>query len=630
MKSRLIFATLIFACLTLSAKNKTIINPICEFQKNGICKVTLIECNEKETRLTLRIKLAYEGWYMFNASTFIKDPTLQDTLYLRQIVGMEIGHKVYMPKNADSTVTLIFPSIDEQVKKLDFGENGKVDLYGIRLDPKQKASKEQGVPGSVLAWIKQETYKDKLSPYSDFELNHFFRRDTARIVGYINGYDIRSDLTSSIIYLGNAFTRESTPIVVHIQPNGRFETNIPLAHPVLTETRLADKTLTFYLEPGSTLGVILEWKNLLQPEKNLFAEFYGALASVNSDLQKIQLQDQRYMDLLLSKPGDPMLFKAKALSLQKEQLDRIDSLRAMGELSPKTSSILKYEVYNTFGYLLLNMIMMREGYTSHDTANKALQSPEPIEYYDFLQKYPLGEPGMSISRQFSFLINRLEYNHMLIGKDWIFRDSLYFNRFKLKNDFTYQVIKTRYLNSNISSKNKTQADYAMKNSLPSLNIPFLIEETNRLYAKYYPVGGIQAYELPQTDAGILFKKMIEPFNGKYLFVDFWATTCGPCISNIREMKETRSKYATSREFVFLFITGDDQTPVNDYNTFVADQNLTNSWRISQNEFDLLMELFRFSGIPHYVLVDPEGKIMDDSYEILNFKRTLNELKLGQK
>ena len=51
-----------------------------------------------------------------------------------------------------------------------------------------------------------------------------------------------------------------------------------------------------------------------------------------------------------------------------------------------------------------------------------------------------------------------------------------------------------------------------------------------------------------TDNGqVPFKNIIKNHKGKILFIDFWATTCGPCVATIKQMKEKRKEYKKKEE-----------------------------------------------------------------------------------
>ena len=147
-----------------------------------------------------------------------------------------------------------------------------------------------------------------------------------------------------------------------------------------------------------------------------------------------------------------------------------------------------------------------------------------------------------------------------------------------------------------------------------------------MYLEAFPEKMKTAYSLPTGIATEVFRKIIDPFKGKILFVDFWATTCGPCVGGIKAMKETREKYKDNPDFDFLFITDERSTPEEDYKKFIGEQALKNTFRLSVDDFNYLRELFKFIGIPHYVVIDKEGKVLNGDFKMWNFETELTKMR----
>lgn len=126
-------------------------------------------------------------------------------------------------------------------------------------------------------------------------------------------------------------------------------------------------------------------------------------------------------------------------------------------------------------------------------------------------------------------------------------------------------------------------------------------------------------ELPDTEGGRLMRRLIEPYRGRYLLVDFWDTTCGPCRHGIENSREMRDKHRGNPGFGMLFIASENGSPIDAYNKYVG-LNLQGEdvMRLPSSDMNKLQELFNFNGIPRYVLIDPEGRVVNGNYSTYEF------------
>jgi thiol-disulfide isomerase/thioredoxin len=203
-----------------------------------------------------------------------------------------------------------------------------------------------------------------------------------------------------------------------------------------------------------------------------------------------------------------------------------------------------------------------------------------------------------------------------VAEQWRLNDSVYIHELRLKPGIVYDVIKVRSLDftfSNLLNASKENVQPLLDFITRDFTEPFLREEAERLFRKNFPDEvRPPSYPLPDTYEASIFREIIAPFKGKILLVDFWATSCGPCIYNIEFYKEMRKKYKDSPDAAFIFITDEAGSPQTRYDEFVAEQELTNTFRITADRYRYLRQLFRFNGIPRYILVDRNGDILDDN------------------
>lgn len=98
------------------------------------------------------------------------------------------------------------------------------------------------------------------------------------------------------------------------------------------------------------------------------------------------------------------------------------------------------------------------------------------------------------------------------------------------------------------------------------------------------------------------------FRGKYVYIDMWATWCGPCRREVPFLKELEEKFADA-QIVFVGLSVDSDK--SKWENMVKEGSLsgTQLYLGTQSSFQ---EAYRVEGIPRFILIDKEGKIIDNN------------------
>jgi len=101
---------------------------------------------------------------------------------------------------------------------------------------------------------------------------------------------------------------------------------------------------------------------------------------------------------------------------------------------------------------------------------------------------------------------------------------------------------------------------------------------------------------------------LSDFAGKYVYIDCWATWCGPCCREQPFLKKLEEKYA-GKNIRFVSISCDQDKSA--WEKAVREGKLEGIHLHSGN-YDPFLEAYMIQTIPHFILIDREGKIINSS------------------
>ena len=113
---------------------------------------------------------------------------------------------------------------------------------------------------------------------------------------------------------------------------------------------------------------------------------------------------------------------------------------------------------------------------------------------------------------------------------------------------------------------------------------------------------------------------LEDLKGSYVYIDVWATWCGPCIAEIPSLKKLESEYH-DKNISFVSISIDDakrhggsmEKAHEKWQKMVEEEELGGVQLFAPNGWKSdFIEAYKIQGIPRFILVDPEGKIVSAS------------------
>lgn len=97
--------------------------------------------------------------------------------------------------------------------------------------------------------------------------------------------------------------------------------------------------------------------------------------------------------------------------------------------------------------------------------------------------------------------------------------------------------------------------------------------------------------------------------GKYVYIDVWATWCGPCIREIPALKEVEEDY-NDKNIEFVSISIDEPKDYDKWKSMVTEKELSGIQLMADNNWkSKFVEEYAILGIPRFILLDPDGNIV---------------------
>jgi thiol-disulfide isomerase/thioredoxin len=110
---------------------------------------------------------------------------------------------------------------------------------------------------------------------------------------------------------------------------------------------------------------------------------------------------------------------------------------------------------------------------------------------------------------------------------------------------------------------------------------------------------------------------LSDFKGKYVYIDIWATWCGPCKVEIPFLKKIESRYHDSNiEFVSISVddarrSGTMEKAHKAWKTMVTKKELSGVQLFTGSGWETdFVQNFKVSGIPRFILIAPDGTIVN--------------------
>lgn len=105
------------------------------------------------------------------------------------------------------------------------------------------------------------------------------------------------------------------------------------------------------------------------------------------------------------------------------------------------------------------------------------------------------------------------------------------------------------------------------------------------------------------------KVSLDDFKGKLVYIDVWATWCGPCIQEIPALKQLKQDYQ-GKNVEIISISIDVQKDFDKWKGMIADKQLKGIQLFADNDWKSeFIKAYGIDAIPRFLLIDKNGNIL---------------------
>lgn len=385
--------------------------------------------------------------------------------------------------------------------------------------------------------------------------------------------------------------------------------------------------ITLYVEPSDSLFLSFDAQNIT--DGHYKTKVRGNSAKINEEIQKFKT----YKKTLAFNPKcEGKSVKQYHVALSKQIESELNELNLFAKQFNPSNKFIRWAqndiIYNNANYLI--------NYKAYLFYNNLPKTDSIFK----TKMFPIDNPQSLISSMFglhvwhyttdryvqnnpdvmNYLNNNNSYdayktaidNVILNEKEGIIRDIMVFKLMSSFFEDSFSDFDRYYKRGN----------YKIRNPILVSELAKRVQQTKESSKDNI----ISIDEITEEEHGIvgdLFEAIIKESKGKTIYVDFWATWCGPCRAEIPKLIELHNRIEGENINIVSICCDSDRDT---WSVFVKDNNMPGkNYHLDKAQTDLIKSKFKFQGYPTYMIVKDGMIINKNADRPSSGEKILNEL-----
>ncbi len=433
-----------------------------------------------------------------------------------------------------------------------------------------------------------------------------------------------------------------------IDERGYYKIEFIKIHPQDVLLIYANRYLTIFIEPGDSQVINIDANNIRAGQKD--SEFVKSF-SYAGDGAELNRMISNYVplkyEMVASKyQGDPDWF-AQTLSIEEyedycyqrreAQLGVLAEYRSNNTVDEAFLKWAQHEIDYECAEMLQSYYLEQRKVQTRRGEEADYEAPE--SYYGFYDTFPLDNKDASISEAFHLYLS--DYAGRLgaavrdkygISDVDLLREEYFKQVINSSEGYLRDVLLSQFLYGLLITDKVDEFEQYYEQCEILIGTPafkeFILSTYDEIYNKETEVilssNTVIETLLQAEHADPIITDIFSRYKGRVIYIDFWATWCGPCLVEMPVSKRIQESFQ-DRDVAFIYFCA--KSPENVWKTKISELGLGGyHYLLNDRQYEILSAHFGTAGFPHHVLIDKEGIINDNPAPrpSIDLGRTVNQ------